>query len=537
MLKKFSRGHLDFESKKINQSGEITDLLKAAKQRMIEDARKSNVISSQGEQISTMLELPKNNPSPLAIIDSETFVVEFQNKVIAELFEQDINGLNWLELSPEMDNRSIFEKLKVKSPQVHHLQIKNKYITFNYSYDEKIKKVFIYGFDATELREAETRINHNARLASIGELAAGVGHEINNPLAIISGYASMAQKKLNAESEISKEMTQSYLEKIRIASERIGKIVQGLRTFSRTDSETIEDFDPALAAYESFSLINEIFEKENIQLNFKNLNESKAVLIQGNRGNFQQIIMNLLSNAKDALTLTKNRHISIGCELVNEKFRLTIQDNGQGIPQEIEEKIFDPFFTTKQIGEGTGIGLATSLKFVKEMNGELSLESEVNKGTKFFLEFPCELGEKIEPANPPKGDSKSFLTGKVLIVDDESELRALLFSMLQELGLEVIQAENGKEALEKYESAPHSFDIILSDIKMPVMDGVELFQQLMVNRQESVNFFFMTGGVNDDVLNSVDDNEKIKGIIRKPFNLKALEGTINPFLKRVQKAG
>jgi signal transduction histidine kinase len=236
-----------------------------------------------------------------------------------------------------------------------------------------------------ELKKLHEQQIHHAKLISIGELASGVGHEINNPLAIISGHIEIIKKQL-AKNNYHDEKVDKYLQNCTTSVKRIAAIINSLRSFSRKDElNHFEVINCHEAITQNLDLLKIIYEKEGVQINL-DLKATKAE-IKGIMGEFQQVIMNLLSNAKDATKGKKDRLIKI--ESLNEENNIIIKvsDNGHGIEKENLERIFDSFFTTKPKGEGTGLGLSLSSQLVKNMNGMIKVDSDVGAGTTFSLHF------------------------------------------------------------------------------------------------------------------------------------------------------
>lgn len=368
---------------------------------------------------------------------------------------------------------------------------------------------------------------HQSKLASIGELAAGVGHEINNPLTIIKGYVSNLLKKVD-DLKMKRD-----LEKVEVASDRIAKIVKGLRTFSRSDVDENEYFNPVEALDESVNLIREIYENEGVSLSYVNKTKNENIQLFSNRGKLQQIFMNLLSNAKDAVLENEvNKNIYIELDLKNDKFIFKVEDNGQGIPEDLQKKIFDPFFTTKDVNKGTGIGLSLVHSFVIEMGGAIDFESTLAKGTCFTTEFKVNESEQKQTFESVSAEEQQKYLPKVLIAEDEEAIRDYLEIILENFGYEVSAFENGQKAFEEFQNNPHKYDIILSDIKMPYMDG-ETFLKSVRNHKGATQpkFVLLTGGVNinfDDSTNEV--NKLIDGWLMKPFEEEELISIITKCL-------
>lgn len=393
--------------------------------------------------------------------------------------------------------------------------------------DQQGQAIFVTGvnWDRTKEQEAVDEAQkqmkiaqHQARLASIGQLAAGVGHEINNPLAIIKGYIALVERRLEEGVSPGSDLG-SYIKKINQATDRIANIVKGLRTFSRSDSSETKEFNPVAAIEESFNLVHEIYEKEGIKLKFINEAQTSDFVLKGSRGKFQQILMNLLSNAKDAVKKNEDKQIEIFLHLLHSKMQLKVKDNGHGIKDEIKEKIFDPFFTTKDVNEGAGIGLSLVHNFVKELHGTLDVLSKPQQETIFTIELPVLL-KMEQKENPDRPESKEKFDAKVLVVDDEEGIRESLAILLEESGMEVITAENGKEAYDLLIQNPERFDLVISDIKMPVMDGILFLKALRSDlRIRQPKFLLMAGDININFEDETSELQKlIQGHLFKPFD-------------------
>ena len=364
--------------------------------------------------------------------------------------------------------------------------------------------------------------HHNNKLASIGELAAGVGHEINNPLAIAKGYVEVLYKLMDRDQDLDKDKIQSYLSNIDIAINRIAKIVQALRTFSRVDSTKYSDFSPILAIEESFNLIHEIYKGDGINLSLVKDVIDDNVLVRGNVGEFQQVVMNLISNAKDAISNNTHKKIVISCKFDEDKVKVSVKDNGFGISAELRDKIFNPFFTTKDMTKGTGIGLSLVQNIIKEMGGTITVESKLGHGATFSIELPAKNESLVDSSLSTvqcEVDSCS-LKANILIVDDEEGIRDLFFDMLDGHGLNITLVENGKIALAEIQANPKKFDVVISDMQMPEMDGKKLLKNIRSNTEiRQPKFIFSTGGTNINFeAKEYDLKDMFDGYILKPFD-------------------
>jgi signal transduction histidine kinase len=237
-----------------------------------------------------------------------------------------------------------------------------------------------------ELEEQRRITQHQSKLASIGELVAGIAHEINNPLFLSIGLGEMLEKLL-AKEQIENPKISEYLKKQQRAHQRIKEIIQALRTYSRVDRDTEEIYSLAGLIVQVLDLAEEIFKKDQIDLIYNR--DQPSYQVKGVPGEMQQVLMNLLSNARHATEGASDRSISIDLKQQNERLVvLSVTDHGQGIPIDVQPKIFQPFFTTKKSDAGTGLGLSITQKIVQKMGGEISFKSKEGEGTTFFIWLP-----------------------------------------------------------------------------------------------------------------------------------------------------
>ena len=234
--------------------------------------------------------------------------------------------------------------------------------------------------DITEREELERKLVQADKLSSIGLLAAGVAHEVNTPLAVISTYAQMLAKQVAGDDQKSK-----LLDKIARQTFRASEIVNSLLNFSRTSSTAFEDLDLNRLIRETLTLLEHQFQKAGIVVETE-MNETISQ-IRGNQGKLQQVFLNLFINARDAMegggkliVVTHPAEHGVGVE---------VRDSGAGMPREIVARIFDPFFTTKASRKGTGLGLSVSYGIVEEHGGAIEVDSNPGEGTVFRLEFPA----------------------------------------------------------------------------------------------------------------------------------------------------
>jgi len=400
--------------------------------------------------------------------------------------------------------------------------------------DPNGRPVYMYGINWDKTQEVTTQFKleehrkiaeHNAKLANIGEMAAGVGHEINNPLSIIKGYISILRKQSSQDIAI--------LDKIEKAANRIQHIVSGLRQFVRSTDDDQESVSIPALLTTSVEMMSELFQKDGINLTYTNESKSKNDNVIGNLGRIQQVVVNLITNAKDAVTDNDNAQIKITSTSSKEYIEIRVQDNGSGIPQDVQERIFDPFFTTKEVNKGTGIGLSLAFSIIKEHNGEISFETQENVGTTFILKPPKAFKAKQvkQKMVPPKHISHSGL--RIMVVDDEEDILKIIKNMLEQYQIDVSIFLSAQDAYEELKASSHLYDIVITDMQMPHPDGKAFIR--MIKNDTTIHqpkIVISTGGINIDIED--EDNEVAKlvdGYLFKPYSEEQLEKLISNIKK------
>lgn len=241
-----------------------------------------------------------------------------------------------------------------------------------------------------ELKETQQQLVQAGKMAAIGQLAAGVAHEINNPLAGIMGYAQLASEQLRSRGEAGLKgpdlaKFQTYVENMEKQSQRCKQIVQNLLRFARASSkEETEPLDVNEILLETLSFVSH--QMTSLQIEVEPRLQASLPAIQGHAGKLQQVFTNLLINAVQAIG--EAGQIVVETATVGGSVAVYIRDSGEGIPEENLDKIFEPFFTTKEIGQGTGLGLSVTYGLVQNMGGRIEVESQIGRGTTFTLKFP-----------------------------------------------------------------------------------------------------------------------------------------------------
>jgi signal transduction histidine kinase len=252
--------------------------------------------------------------------------------------------------------------------------------------------------DVTERQNREIVLRHKQKLEAIGTLAGGVAHEINNPLSVIINFAELILEDSRPESEIWENASYILRE-----GKRIAEIVRSLLAFARQEKERHSPSSPGDILHDTMSLTRKILEKDQISCEIEV--EEDLPKIKCRNQQIMQVLMNLITNARDALNLrypgySQEKTMTIRVRNLSDGgkswIRFTIRDSGPGIPPELRRRIFDPFFTTKAKGEGTGLGLAISYGIVAEHGGRLTVDSEIGEYTAFHVDLPVDNGWSLE---------------------------------------------------------------------------------------------------------------------------------------------
>ncbi|MCJ7515644.1 MAG: ATP-binding protein [Dehalococcoidia bacterium] len=339
------------------------------------------------------------------------------------------------------------------------------------------------------LRQLEQKAQLVSRLASVGELASGVAHEINNPLTGVIGYAQLLMDREDVPSDI-----RSDLAAINDGAQRVAGIVKRLLTFSRQTKPERKLVD-----------INELIESTLILRAYHfRVNDIEVVTLLAtdvletvaDPGQIQQVLLNLIVNAETEMKLAHGKgKLIITTKKSDNTIKICFQDNGPGIKPEVMDKIFNPFFTTREVGEGTGLGLSICHGIVTEHRGRIWAESEPGKGATFIMELPVvTAAEQPKPSEPVVEEPEKVAKARILVVDYEQIIRDFVKRVLAGEGYEVETANNAAAALKKIESKRYS--LILVAIKMPGMDGVELYKCIQkIARSLARRVVFITGDV------------------------------------------
>jgi len=387
--------------------------------------------------------------------------------------------------------------------------------------------------EVTEDRQVRQQLEQQGRLAAVGQLAAGIAHDFNNLLTGVLGFAELLQRRDDIPAS-----AKNRLRAIEEQGQRAAELIRQILDFSRRSTVQLRPLNLTSLLKETVKLLERTIE-ERVHLRLEI--EPVRHMVNADVAQFQQVLTNLAVNARDAMPAGGELRIRMARQTFTpEEPRpfpnmpdgdyvvLFVSDTGSGMSPEVQEHIFEPFFTTKERGKGTGLGLAQVYGIVKQHNGYIGVESEVGKGTTFTLYLPAigteeELHEKT-PEPVAHGNKQTLL-----VVEDEPKVREVLTAMLTALNYRVLTAENGREALELYRQRGDEVELVLTDMTMPEMGGVELFQALRrLNPEVKVIVVsgYPQGEDTDDLL-----EQGLTGWIQKPPSLAVLSEAVGAALK------
>jgi two-component system NtrC family sensor kinase len=384
--------------------------------------------------------------------------------------------------------------------------------------------------EMTERAQLEQQLRQAEKLSALGQMISGVAHELNNPLAVIKGYLELVLSHHDLPS-----LTRASLQKVASESDRATKLVRNFLSFAREQSAHRETVNLNHIVQRVVELRRVNFAVAGVDAQVELAPNLPAVSAAPDQ--IQQVLINLIDNALQAVADMPGRgRLKIRTEAAEDSIYLVVEDNGPGVPEELVAKIFEPFFTTKEVGTGTGLGLSIAHSIMLDHRGRVAYQASALGGAAFILDFPplrnamaATEGSAPAPIEKPEPKPQSRLSGKVLVLDDEPALAEMLAEILQIIGCSCTACHTPAHALKLIEE--HTFDLIISDFRMPGMNGQQFYEVLKQRNPELAHrIIFLTGDV---------ANEETQAFLRstgnlhldKPFDLTSVEQAVNQVLR------
>ncbi len=376
-----------------------------------------------------------------------------------------------------------------------------------------------------DLRLAQQRLVQSERLSAIGELVAGVAHELNNPLTAVLGFATILQQRAPAE-------LQADVAPIMEGANRARRIVQNLLTFARQQAAEMEEVDLNQAVRRVLNLYGYLLRSDNVIVEERlapNLPTTVADMTA-----VQQVLLNLINNARQALDGWEGeRRIVIRTYLGadgegGERLGVEVADSGPGIAPEHLPLVFEPFFTTKPVGEGTGLGLSICYGIVKQYGGDIRVESAPGQGARFTVELPVRHAYPAEADAPEPGAPQSTAPRQVLVIDDEPTIGALVERVLSQQGYQTTLCTNAEEAQRQLRRG--GYDLIISDVRMPGISGMQVYDELARHAPHMTQRLLFISG--DTVGRATRELLELSGcaFLEKPFEVHELVAMVQKML-------
>jgi signal transduction histidine kinase len=387
--------------------------------------------------------------------------------------------------------------------------------------------------DMTDLHHARVQLERSQRIETIGRLAGGVAHETNNQMTVVLGFTQYLLGSTNLTAAQNKDLQQ-----IKRGAERVAQLTRQLLALSRRQTLSPEALDLDALVRETVPLMQRLVGPEHgVHVDL----DSAPKWVRADRNQLIQVLLNLIINARDAMP--EGGQVTISTRRLEQvpaagrfgkswnaevAVGLSVTDTGTGIDPEITARVFEPFFTTKPTGRGTGLGLSVVEGIIEQSSGDLWLDSRVGQGTTFTIALPL-----VEPASEENREVEQNLPGgseTILLVDDERAVREVLARGLQEKGYRVLEASDGPQALEILRDSADEIDLVITDVAMAGMTGVELAHQGL--RLRPFLPFIFVSGQPKEVLPDFGSLDLDHPLLEKPFSPEALAGCVRARLDR-----
>ena len=396
------------------------------------------------------------------------------------------------------------------------------------------KSILVINTDTTEKKRMESQFLRAQRMESIGTLAGGIAHDLNNVLSPILMAIDMLQLKITDES------SRKWLDVLRTNAERGGNMVRQVLSFARGVEGERVTLQPKHLIKEIVKILKETLPK-SIEINFQIPND--LWIISADATQMHQVLMNLCVNARDAMPEGGSIWIRAQNVFVDENYArmhleakagryvvITVSDTGPGMTPEVQSRIFEPFFTTKEMTKGTGLGLSTALTIVKSHGGFINVYSELHKGSQFTLYLPALDAPGLAEHERTQTDLPLGNGELILVVDDEESIREITRGTLETFGYNVMTASDGTEALAIYADHKNDIAVVLTDMVMPFMDGPATIRALQ--RMNPAVRIIAASGLGTGQRAGEGPLEGVAVFLNKPYTAEKLLKTLAQVLTR-----
>ncbi|HEX5004239.1 MAG TPA: ATP-binding protein, partial [Gemmatimonadales bacterium] len=444
------------------------------------------------------------------------------NRAFADLVKSPttaIAGRPWLALVPPAWGEGLAESLAA-SGSGREVQLRAGSRTFGvsaYPIGPVPGDAVLVFDDQTDRRKLQDQLIQSEKMSAIGQLIAGIAHDLNNPLASVIGFADFLLE--------GQDVPPPLVEPVRVIqqeAERAANIVRNLLNFARKQDHARRpvSLEPLLDA--TLTLLRTQMGSRRVEL-LLDIEEGLPT-IDADVGQVQQVFVNLINNAAAAIeSAARAGRVIVRARSWRDGVSVEVSDDGPGMPPEVAAQVFEPFFTTKPEGQGTGLGLSICQGILKEHGGRLTLSTAPGKGARFTVELPGSRGEPVPPA--PALEPATTAPLRILVIDDEPHILHYMRATLEAWGHGVEVAGDGAEGLEL--AAAGGFDLILSDLRMPRLTGREFFAALQERNPEAASrVVFSTGDtVHGDTTAFLETHAH--PFLNKPFSLAELRALLN----------
>ena len=499
----------------------------------------------------------RQNSIPIAQLNDKFEIIE-SNDAFNNLakFDDEKSSIFSYYIESEEKDCDFQSRLESENSIVIHVLFKLNKRNSAFAYIQKINymnEIIVYLIDNTRQRDLEMNNIHSQKMQAIGQLAGGIAHDFNNLLTAMLGFCDLLLQKHPAGNSSFPEIIQIKQNVVRAI-----KLVKSLLAFSRKQTLDIKTIDVNNVILNISDLLRRLI-GENIAL--KTFYNQYGNYIKVDQGQLEQVIINLVVNARDAISndgeinirthqtsaqkgqiaiLKDKQIIKVDNDKVTdgEYILIEVEDNGLGIDKAFQSKIFEPFYSTKEIGAGTGLGLSMSYGIIKQSGGHICFSSKQNQGSTFYIFFKKETvdtpnlkDDEYEDKSLPEPTFNSTEKQIIFLVEDEESVRLFATYALEGQGYQVISSDSGLNAMKILENTKPIIDLIITDVIMPGINGIQLVERIRNTKQdEKLKVLFISGYTEDKTVQDLKANNTNYDFLPKPFNLKELLNRVKKLL-------